>query len=202
MRGLFKFWARAVKHSVSYGWGVFGIVSTVLPDLLAWIHKGFTALYSLEPVKWLNDHPVRAHLLCAGLAVLAYLFYAPYRLYKEVCAERDKAISERDSLKIRFLLREYIKNGEEMSRQCDFSDKYVSREFEDWYHETRLFLRKNFGEAEDNLFQTAVGKTPFRLLSNQSNSEYTSRLHVCLQQLNRLLLSAEKSTPPLPTPEK
>lgn len=83
------------------GWGVFGIVSTVLPDLLVSLHRLLPSVGLSEPVKWVDNHPVRAHLIAAGAAVLAYLVYAPYKLYSEVQI-KNRQLQDAIDRKIRF----------------------------------------------------------------------------------------------------
>ena len=88
-RGFFHFWGRSTKHAFTAGWIVFGIVTTALPDLVVCLLK-LPGLETYWPVKWVAEHPVRAHLSAAAVAVVCYLAYAPYKLYKE----RDQKANE------------------------------------------------------------------------------------------------------------
>jgi hypothetical protein len=48
------------------------------------IHRGLPYLETFGLLQWISAHPVRAHLICWGIALVAYLFYAPYKLYSRL----------------------------------------------------------------------------------------------------------------------
>lgn len=95
MRDFFDFWKRAITNTFNFGWVISGLVSAIIPDLLAVCSK-VAFLANLDPVKWVTDHPLRTRLIAVGSAVLCYMAYAPYKLYKE---RHDKAESDLEDSK-------------------------------------------------------------------------------------------------------
>ena len=95
--GFWGFWWAAMCESLSFGWGIITVVTTVLPDILAAVHKYFPDIETFGLVHWVNAHPVRAHLICAGIAVVVYLFYSAYKYYDRLAVWALAVVEQRPS---------------------------------------------------------------------------------------------------------
>jgi hypothetical protein len=108
MRGFLRFWRLAVTEAASVGWAVFGVVSTVLPDVVAVIHKFLPNIEVFGFVQWVINHQVRARLIAATIAVTVYLLYAPYRMYREQVTRLQSATIVVQSKKEREYIRDRL----------------------------------------------------------------------------------------------
>ena len=90
-----KFWWEAIWASLSFGWVVFGIVSTAMPALFALLVRYWTAAANVTWIKWSADHQTELHVGIAALFVVVYLVYAPYRLYSREYTARIAAEQNR-----------------------------------------------------------------------------------------------------------
>ena len=63
------------------GWIVFGVVSTALPALFTFIVRYWPKGAEISWVKLAADHQSELHVAIAGLFIVIYLVYVPYRLY-------------------------------------------------------------------------------------------------------------------------
>jgi hypothetical protein len=76
-----KFWCEAIWKSLSFGWLVFGIMSTALPVLFALIVRYWAPAEKINWIRWSADHQAELHVAIALIFIAIYLIYAPYRLY-------------------------------------------------------------------------------------------------------------------------
>ena len=81
MQEFFKFWGESLWASFSFGWAVFGIVSTAMPALFALLVRFWPGVANVAWVKWASDHQSELHVGIALIFIGVYFFYAPYKLY-------------------------------------------------------------------------------------------------------------------------
>jgi hypothetical protein len=92
MSDFLRFWWQSIRHAFSAGWAVFGLVSAIIPDTIALIQRHVTFLASAGWMTWVSDNQVELRLAFAGAAILAYLVYAPYKLYRETRATAAREV--------------------------------------------------------------------------------------------------------------
>ncbi len=81
--GVFYFWGKSLRRAFSFGWTVFGVVTTALPYVLYWVHNQWPQIESRHWIKWVIDNQIQSHFCSFVGAFIIYLFYAPYVLWKE-----------------------------------------------------------------------------------------------------------------------
>jgi hypothetical protein len=86
-----KFWWEALWASLTFGWVVFGIVSTGLPAAFTLLIRYSPKAGNVDWIRWSADHQTELHVSVAAIFVLAYFFYAPYKVYKREHSARVAA---------------------------------------------------------------------------------------------------------------
>jgi hypothetical protein len=97
-----RFCGEAIRESFSFGWLVFGIVSTAMPALFALILRYWPSTANVSWIKWAAEHQSELHLTIAAIFFAIYLLYAPYQLYNREHAARiaaEQRLSEQRNLR-------------------------------------------------------------------------------------------------------
>jgi hypothetical protein len=110
MRKFFGFWGRALWHSFSFGWIVFGAMSTLMPAVIALTQKWIPSWAGIGWMKWISNYQVELQVGIALVFAITYLVYAPYRLHKQVSDELTKT---------KRLLAESPLTGIRLRNECD-----------------------------------------------------------------------------------
>lgn len=70
-------------------------MSTAIPAIIAWIQKRNAQLATVEWMKWVSENQLELQVGIAAVAILAWLAYAPYKLFRESRADLEKEKSAR-----------------------------------------------------------------------------------------------------------
>lgn len=158
MRGFLIFWGRAITHAFAGGWLVFGFVTTAMPDVVAVVLK---ILPNEGAATWLNAHPVRSHLIAAVIAVIVYLIYAPYKLWKE---RHERGTNYEDSL--RRQLTEIEGENRRLISELELSNKKLALNRPGLVGEIEMYIS---GGVAENINTKATGSMVL-LLASISNT--------------------------------
>ncbi len=96
-------------------------MTTLLPDLIPVSLALVPSAKNWSLLEFAIHHPVRAHLLAVCVAVVVYIFYAPYRLYRETSSERDELRDRVTGANLRFMRTEVIGSPGDV-RLCAYAE--------------------------------------------------------------------------------
>jgi hypothetical protein len=127
-----KFWGEAIWASLSYGWVVFGIVSTAMPALFALIVRYWPPAENIGWIRWSVDHQAELHVAIAVIFIAMYLIYAPYRLYNRertarIAAEQNKSAQTPARIRLDVADTNARKELEETKKQLQTAETTVQK---------------------------------------------------------------------------
>jgi len=125
-----KFWGEAIWASLSFGWVVFGIVSTAMPALFALVVRYWPSAANVSWIKWSAEHQSELHVGFAVIFIAIYLIYAPYRLYSRehtarIAAEQAKPVQAPTPIKLDVADEESRKEIIDLKKQLEASQETI-----------------------------------------------------------------------------
>ena len=88
--GFFRFWGESLKRCFSLGWVAFGVASTAMPAGITLIQHWYPALAAVPLFKTVSEYQAEIQVGIALTVLVAYLSYAPFKLYKEANDDAKK----------------------------------------------------------------------------------------------------------------
>jgi len=179
-----------VSKAFSFGWAVFAAASTILPDVVALLHKLLPGIELFGFTQWIITHQVWARLIAAGMAVSIYLVYSPYRIFKEQ-EERFKAITTENYAKqersdVRTKLTAYLieleqriaalKRMEPLDVVMFDKTPTATEPNHDLVREISAFIKKHVGVSYAGEFLSNTGLTPLSYAQRSASSSHLEYL--------------------------
>jgi hypothetical protein len=161
MVAFLKFWYRAIRETLRFGWVVFGVMSTLLPTVVSLIQKHSPTLAAIPWIKWVTENQAEIQICIAALFLIPYLLYAPYRLYKEQ-GEKLAALSGK-SHEIVEKLAEFLAKGEHWKSVCrnPRGDIFPGDRMAEWWTELESYVASKLGQSYHARLVSGTGITHF-----------------------------------------
>src|SRR2546430_15914174 len=116
---MLKFYWRAARESLAWGWAGLGVVTTLLPFLPWAVSRLLSSLSTWWIVQAAQNHPVRMAAAGAAIAIVSYVLYAPYAKFKKADV---KLLELQEKLKPKFAI-EYKEDGQcNLAANCGIPD--------------------------------------------------------------------------------